>query len=83
MCPSPRACPELSAVFVGIPTGATELSFGYNDDMSRATTRAGGDIGVAYSAVPEPSIWAMMLLGFAGLGFAGYLDFVSDAALTA
>jgi hypothetical protein len=27
--------------------------------------------GVAY-AVPEPSTWAMMLTGFAGLGFAGY-----------
>jgi hypothetical protein len=25
-----------------------------------------------YSAVPEASTWAMMLLGFAGLGFAGY-----------
>ena len=24
------------------------------------------------SAVPEPSTWAMMLLGFAGLGYAGY-----------
>jgi hypothetical protein len=23
-------------------------------------------------AAPEPSTWAMMLLGFAGLGFAGY-----------
>jgi choice-of-anchor C domain-containing protein len=27
---------------------------------------------VSISAVPEPSTWAMMLLGFAGLGFAGY-----------
>jgi unsaturated chondroitin disaccharide hydrolase len=27
---------------------------------------------VLYSPVPEPSTWAMMLLGFAGLGFAGY-----------
>ena len=27
--------------------------------------------GVAFAA-PEPSTWAMMLLGFAGLGFAGY-----------
>ena len=28
---------------------------------------------VLYSpTVPEPSTWAMMLLGFAGLGFAGY-----------
>ena len=24
------------------------------------------------SPIPEPSTWAMMLLGFAGLGFAGY-----------
>jgi PEP-CTERM motif len=24
------------------------------------------------TAVPEPSTWAMMLLGFAGLGYAGY-----------
>ncbi len=24
------------------------------------------------AAVPEPSTWAMMLLGFAGLGFAGW-----------
>jgi hypothetical protein len=23
-------------------------------------------------AVPKPSTWAMMLLGFAGLGYAGY-----------
>jgi hypothetical protein len=32
------------------------------------------DISVSFSSalVPEPSTWAMMLLGFAGLGFAGY-----------
>jgi len=26
----------------------------------------------AVSAVPEPATWAMMLLGFAGVGFIGY-----------
>jgi PEP-CTERM motif len=26
----------------------------------------------AVPTIPEPSTWAMMLLGFAGLGFAGY-----------
>jgi hypothetical protein len=24
------------------------------------------------ASAPEPSTWAMMLIGFAGLGFAGY-----------
>jgi hypothetical protein len=40
----------------------------------------GGDLAPAFNAsfslegsvVPEPSTWAMMLIGFAGLGFAGY-----------
>ena len=27
----------------------------------------------ALGGVPEPSTWAMMLIGFAGLGFAGYV----------
>jgi hypothetical protein len=31
-----------------------------------------GVFSLSGSAVPEPSMWAMMLLGFAGLGFAGY-----------
>jgi len=30
------------------------------------------DISVLGGVVPEPSTWAMMLLGFAGLGYAGY-----------
>ena len=25
-----------------------------------------------FTGTPEPSTWAMMLIGFAGLGFAGY-----------
>ncbi|MGA8448145.1 MAG: PEP-CTERM sorting domain-containing protein [Roseiarcus sp.] len=32
------------------------------------------------SAVPEPSTWGLMLLGFAGLGFAGYRRSVKAAA---
>ena len=31
------------------------------------------DVTLGASAVPEPSTWAMMLLGFAEIGFAGYL----------
>jgi PEP-CTERM motif len=33
----------------------------------------GGDVPpVGASAVPEPSTWAMLLIGFAGLGYAGW-----------
>jgi PEP-CTERM motif len=32
----------------------------------------GGGVPSAATAVPEPSTWAMLLLGFAGLGYAGF-----------
>jgi len=31
-----------------------------------------GLVTITPSAVPEPATWAMMLTGFAGLGFVGY-----------
>ena len=39
-----------------------------------ATNGAGADFFVdnAFAGTPEPSTWAMMLTGFAGLAFAGY-----------
>jgi hypothetical protein len=36
---------------------------------------------VVASAVPEPSTWAMLLLGFAGVGFMGYRRSRKDQAL--
>ena len=44
-------------------------SFGPNIDLTIVSY--GGEF-VLGGAVPEPSTWAMMLMGFAGLGFAGY-----------
>jgi hypothetical protein len=32
--------------------------------------------------IPEPSTWAMMLVGFAGLGYAGYRKTKTNAALS-
>jgi hypothetical protein len=43
------------------------------------TNNVGGSCGA--SAVPEPSTWAMMLVGFAGLGFAGYRRATRGSAL--
>ena len=36
-------------------------------------THTGGSFSTAAGAVPEPSTWAMMLIGFGGLGFAASL----------
>jgi hypothetical protein len=44
--------------------GPEVLQYGYNQTP-------GGPIATG-SSVPEPATWAMMLVGFAGLGFAGY-----------
>jgi hypothetical protein len=39
--------------------------------------------GQLFTAVPEPSTWAMLLLGFAALGFAGYRTSRKAAAVAA
>lgn len=47
----------------------------FDVDLSYSLTASepGAGFGFAYdSAVPEPSTWALMLLGFVGLGVAGY-----------
>ncbi|MGA9847413.1 MAG: PEP-CTERM sorting domain-containing protein, partial [Roseiarcus sp.] len=42
-------------------SGSSGSSFSFN-----------GSITATVTAVPEPSTWAMLLLGFAGVGCAGY-----------
>ena len=38
------------------------------EDVAYFTVTAGGPV----DAIPEPSTWAMMILGFAGVGFMAY-----------
>lgn len=56
-------------------TASTTIN-GLNDkgDIVGFYTSASADavIGFVGTPVPEPRTWAMMLLGFAGLGFLGY-----------
>ena len=50
---------------LGLAPGVYRYSFGSGTDADAFTVEVG-------APVPEPSTWAMMLIGFAGLGFAGY-----------
>jgi hypothetical protein len=45
------------------------------------TTFGGGEIRGFLTAVPEPSTWAMMILGFAGVGFMAYRRSRKDQGL--
>jgi hypothetical protein len=63
--------------------------FAFGSDFSLFSGTVAGtyyyfDLGTAsVSAVPEPSTWAMMILGFAGIGFMAYRRRNQTAALAA
>jgi uncharacterized membrane protein len=57
------------------------LSGSTNSDAD-AINNAGVIVGSStIASIPEPSTWAMMLAGFAGLGFAGYRRAKAGGAL--
>jgi hypothetical protein len=63
---------ETTTLDFGTLTGADSLEIFYAD---RAQTGAVLDLsltGATVSAVPEPSTWAMMIIGFAAVGFFAY-----------
>jgi hypothetical protein len=61
--------------FEGSGTQALEFVFGVDNAVVTVNGQS-GTLTYEYTptspAVPEPSTWAMMLVGFAGLGYAGY-----------
>ena len=77
--------PDLYEPYITIPldgeiddfvnyTGSGMINFGLTLLANSSDTLTGelqGSITYFFTPVPEPSTWAMMLLGFAGLGFAG------------
>ena len=61
--------------FLGYKSGTSAVvgdGFGFTYDLATAPVAKTLGLGTAASSVPEPSTWAMMLVGFAGLAFAGY-----------
>lgn len=53
---------------LGLKGGTYKYTLGSGDHTDFLTVNSGSGIG----GVPEPATWAMMLFGFAGLGFLGY-----------
>jgi hypothetical protein len=77
-----RVTPDPLETF-GVTTDALALNFtGFPVVFGTSLNLVNGSIDIAqsyaseiltpFSVIPETSTWAMMLLGFAGLGFAGY-----------
>jgi uncharacterized membrane protein len=63
----------VSTRFMDLPPGSLSAAFALNAD--------GQTVGFSQTPlppIPEPSTWAMMLIGFAGLSFMGYLQTKRD-----
>jgi hypothetical protein len=53
--------------------GVIPYSLTIGVDIARSTAGTStGDLNLSVAPVPEPSTWAMMILGFAGVGFMAY-----------
>jgi hypothetical protein len=57
---------------VGGKGGGYYYANNYNKGLYNNTYFGPGTFNITFTAVPEPSTWAMMAIGFAGLAFAGY-----------
>ena len=65
-----------------IPIDSYIVAFQNQSGSWDATANSGAILETTTAGViPEPATWAMMLLGFAGLGFAGYRASRNSAAL--
>ena len=61
-----------------------ESGGGLSETITIGNFGPGGDAAISFNSnAPEASTWVMMLLGFAGLGFAGYRARKPTAALAA
>jgi hypothetical protein len=63
---------ETAILDLGNLSGANSLEVFYADRAQVGAVLDLGLTGATVSAVPEPSTWAMMILGFFGLGFVAY-----------
>jgi hypothetical protein len=72
--------------FPGAPLNFNPYASGvYTIDLKlfNAGNQQLGEVSIQVNAVPEPSTWAMLILGFAGIGFMAYRRKLRPAGLAA
>jgi hypothetical protein len=77
---------NLGFAFLGGPINFNPNASGiYTFDLKlfSADNQQLGDVSIQVNAVPEPSTWAMLILGFAGIGFMTYRRKSRPAVLAA
>lgn len=68
---NPPSMDTFYQTFATVPGDTYTYSFNYSNNITGFGATP-SEIVVTATSVPEASTWAMLLLGFAGLGFAGY-----------
>jgi hypothetical protein len=66
----------------GVSKNSSELDLTFNQSGGAGNTIT-GSATYATTAVPEPSTWAMMFIGFAGLGYAAFRRTVKNRTVVA
>lgn len=74
------SAPDFLPVLGGLTFGPTEISVNVAGDAPAVGHELILDVTTfTPNTIPEPSTWALMLLGFAGLGFVGYRQKLGQA----
>jgi hypothetical protein len=67
---------ELAYGLFGVSSGLAYVAL---TDLPYPGDRDFQDLGIRMTAIPEPGVWAMMLLGFSGLGYTAFRRAKKDA----